>query len=305
MLNSNQTKLSVFDNFRIDRQLPKYQKEEGEAKNQVEGMSRITWGSAEGNDLEVPTNSGVLIATPTSPEGWFPKTSGKIKTRWEKIKSSFVFNLFFGLFIYDKPKALEVFTKMTVQEFFRNIKMNATEIDKTEERMTGYITSIKHAKEFGQTALAEDLEDRLSIIRFETRMFSMDLTKVITEEQVVEFYKESEKGIRLDWIANFTRMIPAGLLSIKQRADELEIFDNYVIMHYDPQGKSFKETEAERQERLTKQRDPIMFGVIRNSRKLYYIGSWEDEFCDLTIEKFIEKFGEEAIKQNDLTINKF
>lgn len=29
-----------------------------------------------------------------------------------------------------------------------------------------------------------------------------------------------------------------------------------------------------------------MFGVIEGSTKLYYIDSWEDEYCDLTWDKW-------------------
>jgi hypothetical protein len=80
-------------------------------------------------------------------------------------------------------------------------------------------------------------------------------------------------------------------------------------MHYDPNKKSYKQTkeeyEAQKAAEEAKRRDPIMFGVLKDSRKLYYIGSWEDEYCDLTIDKFIEKFGEEAIEKNNINVAKY
>jgi len=31
----------------------------------------------------------------------------------------------------------------------------------------------------------------------------------------------------------------------------------------------------------------------------------EDEYCNLTLDKFIEKFGEEVINQNNITVDKY
>ena len=66
-----------------------------------------------------------------------------------------------------------------------------------------------------------------------------------------------------------------------------EVFDNYVVMHYDPQGKHKEETRKEE----AKRKDPILFGLIAGSRKLYYIADWVDEYCNLTLEKFVETLG--------------
>jgi hypothetical protein len=70
--------------------------------------------------------------------------------------------------------------------------------------------------------------------------------------------------------------------------DKLCVFDNYVILHYDPEGKSTKLTDEERK----KKEDPILFGVISGSRRLYHVHSWKDELCDLTIDQIIERHPE-------------
>ena len=70
--------------------------------------------------------------------------------------------------------------------------------------------------------------------------------------------------------------------------NELLIFDNYCILHYDPEKKSYAQTIEEQKRETQKRRDPILFGLIRGSNKLYYITDWVDEFCDLTLDKFVE-----------------
>jgi len=88
----------------------------------------------------------------------------------------------------------------------------------------------------------------------------------------------------LDYMKNFIRPIPDEVVAKIAEADKLEVFDNYVIMHYDPKGKNKQDTAKEE----AKKRDPIVFGVIAGSTKLYYITDWIDEYCDLTLEKFVD-----------------
>ena len=75
--------------------------------------------------------------------------------------------------------------------------------------------------------------------------------------------------------------------------NELEVFDNYVILYYDPEGIVYKETAHEE----AKRRDPIIFGVIAGSKKLYYVADWIDEYCDLTLDAFVDSLG---IEKEDL-----
>lgn len=39
---------------------------------------------------------------------------------------------------------------------------------------------------------------------------------------------------------------------------------------------------------------------MENSRKLYYIGDWEDEYCDLTLDKFLDTISKE--KSDELSV---
>jgi hypothetical protein len=64
-------------------------------------------------------------------------------------------------------------------------------------------------------------------------------------------------------------------------------------MHHDPTGKSWAETEAERK---TRESDPVLFGVIEGRRRLYYVGDWDDEFCDLTLDEVADSLGRDSVK---------
>lgn len=59
------------------------------------------------------------------------------------------------------------------------------------------------------------------------------------------------------------------------------VFDNYVVMHYDPRGEAFVLTKAQEEAK----KDPILFGVVKDVRKLYFIGDWKDDECSLTMDE--------------------
>lgn len=52
-------------------------------------------------------------------------------------------------------------------------------------------------------------------------------------------------------------------------------------------------------------KDPILFGVIRNSDKLYYIADWVDEYCDLTLEKMFETLQDKVLEINNTSVKSF
>ena len=188
----------------------------------------------------------------------------------------------------DKVKLLFKKTEkpeMDVISFFANIKATSkNSFNGYVNRVEKYLTAIHNAKIIGQDALVEKLSREMIANKYESFLAAEGYYHVVTEQQVADFVKKSERGISLDYMKNFIRPIPANVVNKIAEADKLEVFDNYVIMHYDPKGKARQDTANEE----AKKRDPIVFGVIAGSTKLYYITDWIDEYCDLTLEKFVD-----------------
>lgn len=272
MLNNRKDGLLIFDRFEVDFQLPKHNKKN---KNNVssDGISMDSGSSFNGFAI------GGSFRLP-SPDMDLNDSFGD-KTSFAKRVIIFFKELF-----KKKPK-------LTVSDFFKLVKASAIDTVKYTDRVNNYINALTHAKNNNQAALVQDIQQKIDEIKYESILFAGGFTTVITEEQVVKFYKECQKGLELTWIRDFIRVIPEKAANKKKEADALDVFDNYCILHFDPEKKAFKEEE----------KDPILFGVIRGSRKLYYIADWVDEYCDLTLDQFIEKFGDEAIKANDITVN--
>ena len=182
-------------------------------------------------------------------------------------------------------------------EFFSLVKLSSKDSVSTyRDRVSDYLTAIHNAVTVGQTALVEDLLKGLITNKYESVLYAEGLYYVINEEQMVSFVKKCEKGIKLDYVKNFTRPMPQDVVNKIAKINQLEVFDNYVVLYYDPDGKVYKETAKEE----AKRKDPIIFGVIAGSEKLYYIADWVDEYCDLSLEKFIDAIG---VKKEELIID--
>ena len=114
--------------------------------------------------------------------------------------------------------------------------------------------------------------------------------------------KNSSKGVRLDFLRGYTRSIPINVSELKTKADTLNVFDNYVVMHYDPSLKVLTEQSKSRnvKEAVTHYKDPILFGIIFGSRKLYYVADWITDEDDLTLDKLISELDGPLSRQNEL-----
>jgi hypothetical protein len=225
----------------------------------------------------IHNNWGNADSTPRPIPGWQPEGGDKKKDSFfNKIAKKFKKK--------DKAQSLEDGI-MTAAEFFLNVKLATKDsAEKYRDRVANYLKAIHNAKAAGQTALIESLLKKMIANKYESLLDAEGFYYVIDEEDVVRFAKKTEKGLKLSYIENFARPIPEDVVEKIGKANELEVFDNYVVLYYDPKGEIYKETEQQR----AKRKDPILFGLISGSNKLYYVADWIDEYCDLTLDKFVD-----------------
>lgn len=190
-----------------------------------------------------------------------------------------------------KPKPEKTY-ELDVMKFFDLVKLvTDQEMEDYYNRIGPYLVAMKKAKQMGQQALIDQLLSRIFIVKFESFLRAKGFHHKISEAQLVNFAKKTEKGVSLTYIKNFSRPIPDEVLQKKLEADSCHVFDNYVVLHYDPEGKVYAHTQEEAEKERAKKADPILFGIIADCRDLYYVTDWTDEYCDLTLDKFIEVSG--------------
>lgn len=255
-------KLDIFENFVVDRSLPKY---------------RAPPVAAPGS-----MSTGITIMNSVSSLMFNSSANGSVDSWKESKKGLFsrLWRWFAGWFHEAR--------QMPIDSFFRSVKNSVEELQVVDHRLNGYLSAITQARKNGQTALAEQLETSVEGVRGETQLAAMNLCKYVTEAQLVVFVKKAKKGLRLDWMKNFARIVPDNVIKAKEAADERGVFDNYVVLHYDPQKKAWAETKDE----IEKRKDPILFGVLRGRRRLYFVGDWVDPYCSLTFDELADVLGE-------------
>lgn len=279
--------LAIFDDFYVDRELPKHKKV---IENDEEAKMRIGGSQVWMNDPQVLMSN----------EGW----GVTVNTNGNVFKPPFRQRLARWIAGTKEPKQPKPLVRqISITEFFTRVAKSYEELTPIAEIAQHYEKALVQAETMHQTALLQKLKDLLDTVKGEAILIAMGLKKYVTEEQVYDFYElvGQDKHLKLTWIRNFNRIIPEEVYEIKKDVDERKIFDNYVILHYDPLNNGEKLTKEE----IAHKKDPILFGVIENSRKLYYIADWKDEYCDLTLEDMFKELGEKVLKINNKSVKSF
>jgi len=302
-------KLEVFERFEIDKNLPKYKVGESvELKSsQVSGIAIsdglavpsedwsmgnvISWNTATGTS---GLNTYIIGNTDSTPkkESLISRLFKKWRTkREEKQKQKEAVQL-------ERKKA------MTIIEFFTSLATNLNELKTLTDIAIHYETAINNAQKAGQVSLVEQLKGRLTAAKSEAQLVAYGLNLYLTEQQVVDFYRKTDRDnkLKLTWMKNFIKPIPTKILDVKEKLDLTFVFDNYVILHYDPNNDATNLTKEEKEKR---DKDPILFGVMENSRRLYYVGDWIDDYCNLTLDVVLETLNEKAHEINNENVKTF
>jgi hypothetical protein len=98
----------------------------------------------------------------------------------------------------------------------------------------------------------------------------------------------SNQVVKIIELENFERVIPFDKSKEINRVKNL--FDQVYIVFTDYTGR--EERKVEKRKRAN---DPIAFGVFKTgdnriwNHRFYFICDWEDEYCDLTLDKYVSQ----------------
>lgn len=151
-------------------------------------------------------------------------------------------------------------------------------------------------RKLGQKAMLRKLMFIVDCIPKERELVKKGIDVFIYRDDIEEYINSVEnKVVKIIELKNYPREIPDELIpTIDETRD---IFDEYFVLFTDFTGKIERKVEADR-----RAKDPILFGAFIDSRnnnlndRLYYLGDWEDEYCDLTLEKLVEAKGKDILK---------
>lgn len=287
--NSGQKSLQIFDSFQVDTTLPKYLNRKVELSD-TQQTGFVSFAN-NGNFVVGTSNSNSIVSvTPTGFTQQVYISENPIVPLVSRLKDK-IGKAFSALFIKSKTIYVRI-TSTPVEQTFEAIIGSGKKLEILEGRLEAHRSAIEEAKAMGQIALSEKLIEEIPYKETEAILFAGGYKEFITEDLLIQFAEKCERGLALDWIKNFTRLIPHDIRIKKTKMDTLNAFDNYVILHFDPN----KQNSALTKKEIEKKKDPILFGVVKGSRKLYHVGSWKDEYCDLSFSDLVDKFGKDALK---------
>lgn len=169
-------------------------------------------------------------------------------------------------------------------------KFKILERPKLERRLKTVERAFLEAVENGQDALGEKILRELNLATKESVLYAKGITKYIERSDAIKFKRNLNKGHISDTLLkDYTRIIPKDVLTKKKAVDGC--FDDYVIFHY--WNEKADDVKNMTPDEKTKMRDPILFGVLKETDRLYFVADWIDEHCDLTFDEMVDVLGKD------------
>lgn len=190
-------------------------------------------------------------------------------------------------------------TELTPQQYFEQVKERKHQIT-DEELVKVYDNCLELLNKYkitGQKKGMKKLMFHLECIEKEREIVKMGIDTFIYRDDIEEYIDTVAKDtVKIIELENYEREVPDEIVDIV--ATVKDKFDQLYIVFTDYTGKVERQIEKERREK-----DPILFGTFQNKSnrtvidRFYYLGDWEDEYCDLTLDKMVNET-EKAGKRN-------
>ena len=189
--------------------------------------------------------------------------------------------------------------QLTPQQYFEQVKERKHNIT-DEELVKVYDNCLELLNKYkitGQKKGMRKLMFHLECIEKEREIVKMGINTFIYRDDIEEYIDTVAKDtVKIIELENYEREIPDEIVEVI--AATKDKFDQLYVVFTDYTGKVERQIEKERRDK-----DPILFGTFQNQSnrtvidRFYYLGDWEDEYCDLTLDKMVNET-EKAGKRN-------
>lgn len=193
--------------------------------------------------------------------------------------------------------------ELTPSEYFEQVKERKNHIT-DEDLQNVYDNCLELLNKYkitGQKKGMRKLMFHLECIEKERELVKMGIDTFIYRDDIEEYIDNVAKNtVKIIELENYEREIPDEIVELIGVVKDK--FDQLYVVFTDYTGKVEKQIERERRDK-----DPILFGTFQNQLnrtvidRFYYLGDWEDEYCDLTLDKMVnevEKVGKRNITRS-------
>lgn len=194
--------------------------------------------------------------------------------------------------------------KMDPQDYFDYIKERKNKC--SDEFLTNFYTvveeQLKKAVMIGQDAMVRKLDFALKVTEKEHELLKRGIDTFVYSEDIEAYIQSVDnKVVKIIDLEFYPRTIPDEIAEVVASLKEDKIFDNFYVVFTDYTGEVEKKVS-----KVNRKKDPIIFGTFEQKingiwnihDRFYYIGDWEDEYCDLTLSKMVDAMSK---KGKDIT----
>lgn len=202
-----------------------------------------------------------------------------------------------------------------IQKCFQSLKSSSVFVDEQtlEEYKANIAKLAENYEKLGQYVAAAKHRWLVELVGKEKQLLELGINQCLYKSDLADIAeKHPSRAIKFCSLVDYPRVIPS---DVAERISKVQnIFDDIVIMYTDHTRKAKTNT-------VRKRTDPIAFGMFTakltvtsptssevsndisvggisvgtsasstntvraNHERMYFIGDWEDEFCDLTLER--------------------
>ena len=178
-------------------------------------------------------------------------------------------------------------------QYFEMVKSKKNKV--TDEALQQYydncLVLLNKYNRTNQIKAAKKLIFHLETIEKEREIVKLGIDTFIYRDDIEEFIDNIAKNtVKIIELENYEREIPDDVIHKYEKVSDK--FDRFYVVFTDYTGRIEKQVEKERRDK-----DPILFGTF------HYIGDWEDEYCDLTLDKMISEVKRSKNKDISITIS--
>ena len=186
--------------------------------------------------------------------------------------------------------------EMTPYQYFQFVKSKVNKMNDENLNKLYSISSelLEKYKKTGQVKAAKKLAFHIKSILKEKEIIDLGITKFSYRDDIENYIDNIAKDVvKIIELKNYPREIPDELVETIEKTKD--IFDEMYVLFTDYTGEVEKKVE--------KERDPILFGsfidrtVDEMSQRMYYLGDWIDEYCDLTLDKLVSQTNKSIVKE--------
>lgn len=213
----------------------------------------------------------------------------------------------FDDYVNDESKELEI----DPQEYFSQLKEKVKEISEPEldEFYNGCLALVGKYATTGQIKILNKIKFLIDCVEKEKKLVDMGITRYVYRDDIENYIDNiASDVVKIIELENYPRDIPDEIVEVI--AQTKDIFDKLYIVFTDYTGEVERKVEEER-----RRKDPILFGTFQRvnpntsygnniNDRFYYLGDWEDKYCDLTLDRFLQQAGRDKIHTVELPMNK-